>query len=1210
MEGTDPAAVVGWSLICVVVSVALVLGPGAVAGATPVDTGGAPNLSAVDGGTSASALEAGTAAESMASNRTNITGYVRYEDPNGNLQPARQVTVKIRKDAVGGVNPKIAEATTNDDGFYEIHLDVANHESGWPDSDPTLHTHVQALTQNPAVNVVNFGQNLDTANGNTHTVNRERTVDRGDDSKSWNFTVTGQTHRRAFQVANWSLEAYRFTDDEMGWTRDQVRARYPAANDDNNKFKSPLEKFVIGSNDWGVGTRNTVHHEYGHAVMSGLYGKKGWQIPNYRNWGSHCRWSRTGRILAWYEGFAEFFEAAVNDDPDTDGLMLESHSWYDSWNKTNLDCPDGSRDQYDGHKIEGAVANVLWDLYDPANEPHDGIDGSLGTIFDAVDEKDNKAWGRAFNNGRTRDVHDFFIQYVDNEGRYEDVWRTFFEYGILKPDRFETGRQPGIGTTCPIHGYPCSKLNNDVWSMLTPNTSINASIHHRDMDTYGFDLKQEQRAFVNATLLKGRETIQNQSSVLDLYGYRTDRNTGFQGTGISNTTENGPHEDLVFTSKRAGTHWLTVDNETRGFVETPSLYNLTILTSPQIDQAHEDDDTRTAAKRLEPFEFTKHLNVSLITASTARYDPDYFRLDLEPGDRIFDARIRNAPGLNLTLADNTTEFRTVDNATGINTTTDPEGAHYFVVRGGPWVEDYELNVTTQRISQLYEENDRRENKTDLDDVLDLDIDPTLSGGTSDSNRGHIEWCTNDRNRNSTGGGMPDIDTPDTGGTYCSRHNWVESDQLRPGYSPHDPDWYNLSLPKHYRLNVSIPDERLGFELRVDGSVVANTSAGSGDQSLEYTAESDSDVRINVTGDEYVPVHDLEFGKIHEAARDRLEDNDAESTATEVPTASRGSRVQEHDLLKLAAGDVDYFAVDLGSGDGLNATVTHLESSGDVNLSLVAPDGSITYGSDLNAPGRQFGQTSGERKLRATLSASSSGRYYVKVNGSQRTALKYNLTINTTADGSPFGDGTDDGVFDDGDGNDFEIDTSGWNERRLITEAELEELERAIIFEEIGVKPEGPTESGPEPGPVVSVHGQAEPPESVPPLEQSLGSGDESQYLVVDHDESLEGSAQVRVSVEKETLEANGVESAEVSLFRHSTEGDGGGWEKVATDAVEEDEETVTYLGESDGLSVFSVGVADTSGGDDRTTAGDGTGFGVPVALLALLTAVFAVARRD
>jgi type II secretory pathway pseudopilin PulG len=327
-----------------------------------------------------------------------------------------------------------------------------------------------------------------------------------------------------------------------------------------------------------------------------------------------------------------------------------------------------------------------------------------------------------------------------------------------------------------------------------------------------------------------------------------------------------------------------------------------------------------------------------------------------------------------------------------------------------------------------------------------------------------------------------------------------------------------------------------------------------------------------------------------AARDRLEDNDAESTATTVPSASQGSRIETYDLLKVAAGDEDYFAVDLDAGDRLNATVTHLESSGDVNLSLVAPDGNVTYGTDLNAHQRQFGGTKGQRKLRATASSSAGGRYYVAVTGSRRAALKYNLTINTTAGSSRFdvGMGADDFVTG------IEIDTAGWNDRRLISEERLEEIERAVAFEELGIKPE----LTPEPGtnPRFSAHGRTTLPESVPPLEQQLVTGDRNQYLVLEHDESVAGGAKVRVSVQKDTLRETGVSADEVSVFRHGTDGEEGGWERLDTETVDEAEESVTFLAES-------------SAPGEGTTDGEGSGFGVLPALVALLTAVTAAARR-
>ncbi|WP_424017296.1 hypothetical protein ACOZ4N_15645 [Halorientalis pallida] len=532
--------------------------------------GGAHASAAVD--TDESSAVTVTKSLSAANGKTTLSGTVQYHDTDGNPQPARQVTVKIRHDVVGPVNPVIARTTTDDQGRYSVQIDVAKYEAD-VDFDRKLHLHVQAVAKNPAVNVVNFGQNLDTANGNTWTLNQEATVKRGQGSATVDLTATDEKPRRAFQVANWTLEGYRFTEREAGWTRNRVKVLYPAPNPDNNQFQSPFEKFVIGNNDWGASKRHTVHHEYGHAVMSGLFEYKGWQIPKPANWGSHCVWSDTGRITAWYEGFAEFFEAAVNDDPQTRNMYLEQHHYYNETNEHGPQCPEShANDGYDGAKVEGAVANILWDAYDPADEPHDEIDGDLGTIFDAVNETDNqKRVARPFNSDRTTDIHDFFIQYVDNTGRHEELRKIYFEYGIVKPDRFDSATSAsGPLTDCSIHYYPCSKQPKHDWTTLEPDASVDVMLHGSDIDKYVLQLSKGDTINVTTTAHGGGTT-----AAFEVFAGEPPWSGGQPSPAVAASTESGNVHSTTFTASRSGKYTVIVQPP-EGSFEQVTGYTLSV----------------------------------------------------------------------------------------------------------------------------------------------------------------------------------------------------------------------------------------------------------------------------------------------------------------------------------------------------------------------------------------------------------------------------------------------------------------------------------------------------------------------------------------------------------------------------------------------------------------------------------------------------------
>lgn len=1096
-------------------------------------------------------------AASTANGKATIDGWVRYQNQSGDLVPARRTDVILRKrTTLVPENKEIARTKTNESGYYSFQVDVSNWESNI-DGDDRLRLRVQALAQNPAVNVVNFGKNLDTANGNTYTVNNDGSITRGDPGATFNFSIRTEDERRAFQIANWTLEEFRFTRRETGWTRKQVRARYPAVNNDQQQFKSFLEKFVIGNNTWNRSdTRHVIHHEYGHAVMSGLFGYKGWQIPHTSTWfSSHCIWSETHRLTSWYEGWAEFMEATTVDDPGVHEENIESYQYYnDSDSHSNSDCPASDTGDFDGVIVEGAIANILWDVYDPADEPHDSINGSLGEVFDAVNETDNRAWGRAFNNGRTRDVHMFFIQYVDNTGRHEALRKIYFEYGINKPDRFE--HAPGSGSSCTVAGYPCAKLSAKKWTRVSPNSSIDVGLHSSDDDYYKLDLKEEQRATVNATV-----TGKAPPGAGDMYIVVGQSKTGSGNTvksAIGTRTENYPHEEVTFTAPENGTYYVHIRDGSSRYGGNLT-YTLAVNATPQPPQTFEQDDTRAQATGLSPYRIGQHIRTIERTAATARHDDDYYNVSLGAGDRISHASLRNAGGLNLTLEDATgSRIQRVANNEVLTTTTDVQGNHFFRVHGDARVRDYTLNVTVQEISQKYEENDGRSAAADLDQPLDLIPDPMVSGGTAPGHRGDTRWCKQSSsntgnsaagNTGNVGGGVTRFQGP------CPRHHWWQSDIANPGFAPHEEDWYSLTLSQHERLNITIPNDRLGVELYAGGRRVASTAAGSPDRTVDYTARSAGKVFINVTGVEYVPDHDLRFTLIDAAAHDRFEGNDEQATATVVTTASSGNRTVEEPLLKLANGDADYFAVNLAPGDWLNATVTHLESGGRVELAVIDPTGSAMVGTD---PRGGF-QTYTTKLKRVTLTAGQSGTHYVKVSGSADVALKYNLTIETGASKT----GTVLTPIAGGNRFEFEgLETGQWFTRDVPTP---EEIARAGMFAEIGFKPDVPVD---DLGVQVAVRDEL--PDGVPSLERAALLGE--QFLTVDANREFDGETRITARVSRDRLREHEAGADDLVIFRHSGAETDGEWERLKTTVVAKGEGSVVVEATAEGMSVFAVGL--------------------------------------
>lgn len=168
--------------------------------------------------------------------------------------------------------------------------------------------------------------------------------------------------------------------ERTGWERSQVTVVWPDGSwphSHGNEIHLPSGEFYENA----VWRRDIVLHEYAHCVH---YELRGGSFPEGYGPDPHYIDSESSPGFAFTEGWAQFFERAVDDDPRrSDGSSLESTVFADG--------PFGHGDagDMDGLIVEGAVANVLWDLYDGI-DPEDRPPGSARGDF--IDEEFTTLW--------------------------------------------------------------------------------------------------------------------------------------------------------------------------------------------------------------------------------------------------------------------------------------------------------------------------------------------------------------------------------------------------------------------------------------------------------------------------------------------------------------------------------------------------------------------------------------------------------------------------------------------------------------------------------------------------------------------------------------------------------------------------------------------------------------------------------------------------
>lgn len=480
----------------------------------------------------------GGVAQADSGDLTEISGQVLYQHEDGSWQPARNVEVRILKN--GAIDREIVTTTTDDNGRYSVNIDVAYWENSWFDEE--LNLKIQALARNPAADVFTLSNyaKIHKGNGGTYTRQVKDTVTVGADSKEINIYASEQDYSRAFQIADAALDAYRFSEEELSWTRDQVDVKYPA-HIGGDMYASPFDTIRITTDGWQYDKDGTVTHEYGHATMGALFGYGDWEIPEIESWlkndegewfPCHTYYSKTDKNYAWYEGFAEFFEAAASGYSAAGGYDLESTDFY-TMDATHPECHDASgTDEYDGEEVEGSIASIFWDLYDgTGGEDFDNMDVELQEILGTISGWDGVTSDLEYkrNSEKALNINDFWDQFRTDEN-HADLRKIFLANGIQKPDQFE---------------------NNDDTSSATAiegGDTVEAQINSGDVDVFEIDVSDGDEVTVTIDRQVGDSDLELQ--VL-----------GPNGNAVADSSTRGiADEEVSFTADASGTYYVEVSD--------------------------------------------------------------------------------------------------------------------------------------------------------------------------------------------------------------------------------------------------------------------------------------------------------------------------------------------------------------------------------------------------------------------------------------------------------------------------------------------------------------------------------------------------------------------------------------------------------------------------------------------------------------------------
>ncbi|UCF58925.1 MAG: hypothetical protein JSV15_00410 [Candidatus Bathyarchaeota archaeon] len=284
-----------------------------------------------------------------------IRGTMWYVNEDGGYSPMRQVKVFLMDEDVDW-DEEVDWQWTNYNGEYSF--TVNNDDPNGRDPYVEVHSNGGAA-------------NCKTGDDDWYVVVLPKCGDNVPDGFYYDYGIlVPGSYNEAWQAIDACLSERDWIAGRVGWQRpSKVKILWP-----HGDWPSHLEGTIklphkITPHDpWN---HVTVYHEYGHAVMYALYG----HMPSGSGPDPHFIMSESSGGFAMKEGWAEFMQAAVDNDPNNladAGQNVETNDWYN-----HVDSGD-----MDGAIVEGSVASILWDIFDPIDWA--GDNDYLGMGFDEI----------------------------------------------------------------------------------------------------------------------------------------------------------------------------------------------------------------------------------------------------------------------------------------------------------------------------------------------------------------------------------------------------------------------------------------------------------------------------------------------------------------------------------------------------------------------------------------------------------------------------------------------------------------------------------------------------------------------------------------------------------------------------------------------------------------------------------------------------------
>ncbi len=227
----------------------------------------------------------------------------------------------------------------------------------------------------------------------------------------------GTNTRGSLKILNNIVDTYIWLKNKVNWNRDRAAVNWPRDESQFRMINIAGFKFdfieIEGGHEW----LDNVHiHEYSHAIMYKAYGDN---LPEGEVIKPHYVYTVSNPGAALSEGWAEFLPCAVKNNCNFGGHDFE-YGYYADYVTSG---------DWDGHLVEGAVAGVLWDLFD-GTFVMDYPTWSNYKYGDYVSGEFSKIW-TIIENDNPNDILEFWDCWVNRYGFESKTWILFYHQRII-----------------------------------------------------------------------------------------------------------------------------------------------------------------------------------------------------------------------------------------------------------------------------------------------------------------------------------------------------------------------------------------------------------------------------------------------------------------------------------------------------------------------------------------------------------------------------------------------------------------------------------------------------------------------------------------------------------------------------------------------------------------------------------------------------------